>query len=245
MWVEEPGPRLLVRLPEIYAGSGAMAGLLGGLAVVAVLAALASGRGPLPGGLPAPGKVYLLVVWLFAFTALPLVISMYYVVVLGHGRHTIAASLAFYLLAAEGVRVLAGLPNVWVRRGPVLAVAATLILALSAPALHDLYTTVDKNQWRQATRYVDEHAARGDAVLYNNGLLFEHYSHREDLERYVIHEFPEDDLAGHERVWVMRVGGAEIPPELEEELDRSFRPTHEERYRGVNLTLFERRKPPG
>lgn len=177
-----------------------------------MLAALASGRGPLPGSVPALGKAYLLIVWLLAFTALPFVISKYYVVVLGHGRHTIAASLAFYLLAAEGVRVVAGLPGLRKHRGPVLAVAAGLVLALSAPALHDLYTTVNKDQVREATRHVDEHAARGDAVLYNNGLLFEHYSHREDLERYVIHEAPEDVLAGHERAWVMLIGGAKVPP---------------------------------
>jgi mannosyltransferase len=235
MWVDEPGLRLLERLPALYAGSFWMACLLGGLAAGAVLGNLASLRGNL---LLPPGKIYLLVAWFLASTALPFVISKYYsVTVLGHERHTIAASLAFYLLAAEGIRMLGDMT----RRRPVLVATACLLVALSAPALYGLYTTVDKNQWREATHYVDEHAGRSDLMLYNNGLLFRHYSKREDLERYVIYETPDDVLVGHERVWVMLSGSAKIPPQTEANLDRSFRLAYRKHYRGIELILFENR----
>lgn len=235
-WVDEPGLPFLMNLPEYYAGSVPVALVLVALAIVGIVKKTGVSRGA-----RFTGRTYLLLAWLLALTALPFVISKFSMVVLGHPRHTVAASLAFYLLAAKG---LDGLIPVSYRK-PLALCATVLIVALSAPGLWTHYTTLEKPQWREASQYVDVHAEREDLMLYRTGLLFNHYSKREDIERErAFDDTPKTVLRGHDRVWVLLYGGQHTPKILNSELDKSFRMVDREKYRSLKLTLFERKPMP-
>lgn len=231
-WVEEPTLVWLAELLPIYSGSLPLAFLFAAFAAVAIAEGLvASARRTGSGG-----------VWLLVPVALPFAITnLSSSPVLGHPRHAILVSLALYLLAAKGVDTLTSR----VLRGPLalagVALAAVLVAALSAPGLYEHFDRVDKDQWRQATYYVEEHAEPGDLVLYDLGLLFNHYSDREDLDKKGIpREEPEAILAGRDRVWLMTRDEESPPVALDERLDRSFRAAEQKQYRSIDLTLYER-----
>lgn len=232
-WVQEPGLPLLARLPDYYSGSAPAAFVFVAFAVVGIVKKTRD-----PHGATFSGRTYMVAVWLLALTVLPFAVSKFSVVVLGHPRHTIGASLAFYLLAAKG---LDGLISGAYRR--MLAFGAVVIVvALSAPGLWTHYTTLDKPQWREASQYVNTHAERGDLVLYRNGLLFDHYSKREDIDKeHAFNDTPKTVLGEHERVWVLLYGAQTTPKLLESELESSFRVTDREKYRSLKLILFERK----
>ena len=230
-WVEEPGLLFLAGLPKYYSGSMLVAALFVVLAVVGIV------KPKSPGGVAFAGRTYLLGIWLLALTILPFVISKVSVVVLGHPRHTIAASLAFYLLAAKGLDAL--IPGA--HRRLLVPGAVVLIVALSAPGLWTYYTTLDKPQWREASQYVDAHSERGDLVLYRNGLLFGHYSEKENIdEKRAFDDTPKTVLRGHDRVWVLLYGTETTPKPLKDGLEKSFRTVDREKYRSLKLTLYER-----
>lgn len=129
-------------------------------------------------GLLGNDRGYLLLWWVFA---VPLLLAFGYSVlfspVFGH-KYLIASSVAFLALAVVGARVLPGrvLPVV----GLVVAVAA------SAPQYWHYYHDVTKEQWREATAYVESHASAGDLVLFNAGygLMagYDYYRRRADLD---------------------------------------------------------------
>ena len=232
-WVDKPDLPFLANLPEYYSGSLPFALVLGALAIVGVLKKSSVPRNP-----AFAGRTYLLLTWLLALTVLPFVISKVSVVVLGHPRHTIAASLAFYLLAAKGLDAL--IPG---SRRRLLALGAiALIFAFSAPGLWTHYTTLEKPQWREASQHVDAQAEQGDLMLYRTNLLFDHYSEREDIEKErVFDDTPKTVLRGHNRVWVLLYGAETTPKALDNGLKKSFRMVDREEYRSLELTLFERK----
>lgn len=232
-WVDEPGLPFLANLPEYYSGSVPATLVFLALAIVGIVK-----KTRVSLGAPFAGRTYLLLAWLLALTALPFVISKFSVVVLGHPRHTIAASLAFYLLAAKGLDGL--IPGAF--RKLLTPCAVVLIVALSAPGLWTHYTTLEKPQWKEASQYVDAHAEQGDLTLYRTSLLFNHYSKREDIERErAFDDTPKTILRGHDRVWVLLYGGQHTPKILNSELEKSFQVVNREKYRSLNLTLFERK----
>ncbi|MGB3681983.1 MAG: glycosyltransferase family 39 protein [Rubrobacteraceae bacterium] len=230
-WVDEPGLPFLAQLPEYYSGSTLATLVFVTLAVLGIVRKTVS-RGP-----AFAGRTYLLVAWLLALTALPFVVSKFSVVILGHPRHTIAASLAFYLLAAKG---LGGLTSGAYRK-PLALGAVALVVALSAPSLWAHYTSLEKPQWREATQYVKAHAGQNDLVIYRTGLLFDHYSQRADIEKErAFDDTPKTLLKGRDRVWMLLYGGETPPKTLNDELGESFRVTDRKEYRSLKLTLFQR-----
>lgn len=119
-----------------------------------------------------------LLLWL-AF-AVPLLLAYGYSVavtpVFGQ-KYVIASSVPLLVLVALGAQRLPG-------RATGSAVFA-LALATSAPALYGHYHDVTKEQWREATRYVESRAASGDVLLFNAGYGlqngFDAYARRDDL----------------------------------------------------------------
>ncbi|HET9654143.1 MAG TPA: glycosyltransferase family 39 protein [Kineosporiaceae bacterium] len=147
-----------------------------------VLAGLPSRRG-LPGrlwaraGLTADDRGYLL---LWSVAVVPVVLAFGYSVVVSPvfgQKYLIASCTALLALAALGARRLPGrvLP----------AVALVAALAVATPEWLHYYRDVTKEQWREATAFVDGGAAPGDLVLFNAGYGrqngYEVYTRRSDL----------------------------------------------------------------
>lgn len=233
----EPGLSLLARLPVFYSGSLPMFLAFAALAAVAVLKSWG------PDGAPqGVGRVYLLGLWLLGSTALPFAVSLVSVNALGHWRHTIAASLAFYLLAARGLEHLAGRAY----RGRVMLAASVLLVAASAPGLYTNYTELHKHDWQGAVNYIEDNYRPGDLVLHESDIVIEQYFRREDVVGKNLSEMPKGRLEGYDRVWLVLSEVREYPSSLPGESAYYFRLAERRLYRGTEVNLFERstaRKP--
>jgi mannosyltransferase len=177
-WLPPTTARSVYDVLVYFAGTPWCLAALGVLA----LAGLPARRG-LPGrllarrGLTADDRGYLLL-WL-AFV-LPLGLAFGYSVtvspVFGQ-KYLIASAAAFLALAAVGARELPG------RVFPAVALLAALAVA-TPQALHE-YRDVTKEQWREATAYVESGAVPGDLVLFNAGYGLQNgygfYARRTDL----------------------------------------------------------------
>jgi 4-amino-4-deoxy-L-arabinose transferase-like glycosyltransferase len=198
-----------------FAGS---AWSLGALAVLVVVGLLP--RRGLPRrliarqGLSREDRGYLLM-W-FAFAG-PLLLAIGYSVVMSPvlgQKYLIASSVAFLMLGVVGARNLPG------RLLPVAALA--VVVAASGPQYLHFYRDVTKDQWREATAYVEANASPGDLVLFNAGYNLQNgygaYARRTDLvtrpfplgsEEFAILPTPRDLdgltrlVAGHPHAWIV------------------------------------------
>ena len=138
-------------------------------------------------------------------------------------RYTIAASLACYLPAAAG---LAGIR----RRHLRYAAAAVVVLGLVAP-LPAYYATDQKEQWREATAYVEGNAEPGALVVITSEsarLPYRYYAERDGLGVEPVEaDAPawtvESRTAGADVVWF-------VASHADERTERRFTTTLEERY---------------
>jgi len=203
-WVARPTVRTLGGTLVEYAGTPLLLAVLAALALIGVRAARASRVQ----ATATPLEV--LMPWLALPLLLPFVVSQVgppvYI-----GKATIAASLAFTLLAARG---LVALPGRAAR-----AVALVAFVALSLPALATYFHGPHRERWREATADLEAGARAGDLVVFNAGFclpdVFAYYARRTDL---VERPFPArafrvdssnvDELErlvdGRERVWFVR-----------------------------------------
>ncbi len=241
-WVDEPTLNSLARFLVVYAGSVPIAYVFVVLTAVpvALLFFKFVDARLSPGGRQRRG-VYLLLLWLLAPVVLPFVVSKVWTPILGHDRHIMAASFALYLLAAKGIESLAR----GAYRRPVALAAAALILGLGVPNVLANLNEFDREQWREATRYVDVHAERGDLVMsdagFDFGLLFTHYSDREDLDKESLSKnAPQLPIGDHERVWTL-LYDQDSPQLTSGDFEKDFREVRHRKYRGIDLTLFERK----
>lgn len=129
-------------------------------------------------GLDAADRGYLL---LWCTFVVPLAVAIGWSVLVSpvFGRkYVIASSVAFLALAVVGASSLRG------RVLPVLAAVA--VAAASGPQYVSFYTDVTKEQWREATAFVERGASGGDLVLFNAGYTmrngFGAYGTRDDLD---------------------------------------------------------------
>lgn len=241
-WVDEPTLTSLARFLVVYAGSVPIAYVfvaLAALPVALILLRFVDAR--LSPGQRQRRGVYLLVLWLLAPVVLPFVVSKVWTPILGHDRHVMAASFALYLLAAKGIESLAR----GAYRQPVFLAAGALILALGVPNVLANLNELDREQWREATSYVDAHAHKGDLVVsdagYDFGLLFTHYSDRKDLDKESLPaDAPQLPVGSHERVWTL-LYDSDAPRLADGSFEKDFREVHHKKYRGIDLTLFERK----
>ncbi len=124
-------------------------------------------------------KIYLLLVWLFTPIILPFVFSQLstpiYVT-----RHTIAASLAFYILVAKGIKNI----NSHFARLAIMTIIAVLSLRV---LFGYYYPHIEKEQWREAAKYLDINAQAGDLLVFNCYLcqkwVFDYYSKKNDMRK--------------------------------------------------------------
>lgn len=100
-------------------------------------------------------RFYLVLLWLFVPILLPFLLSLFSTPILLY-RYLIAASLAFYLLAAIGM-VLNG-------KRTLIFISVFLIIVLSSLNLEKYYGSVDKYQWRETISFVEDNASSGDYI---------------------------------------------------------------------------------
>jgi len=202
-------------------------------------------------------RVYFLLVWLLAPIILPFIISKFFTPIYWY-RYTIVASLAFYLLAAIGIKNIG-------QKYRSLAVVLVIILG-SLTNVWQVYSTVNKERWREMAEYIDANARYGDLLLFNAdyGLIpFDYYSKRNDLAK---RPFPDKTIfvdennveelgsavEGYNRVWVILAYSGDSKDLIRKKLGESYRLLSSREYIGLSYasndehhkleaSLFEKR----
>jgi mannosyltransferase len=194
-----------------------------------------------------PCKLYLLSLWLVIPIGLPYLVSQISSPIYSQ-KYTIAASLAFYLLAAKGIRNLAYVPA---------KLTLTLILlALCLTNVWAYYQTPQKEEWREVAKCIDRSARAGDLILFNAGWCkraFNYYSLRDDL---VKEPFPRkvtrvDEktiqelgpaVKGHDRVWVILSHSRDREGLIVKALTEKYGLIYHHQFHRVEVYLFEETK---
>lgn len=186
-WIARPDHNTLMDSFSIFASQSPLLLLI--LLALSALAAVSieNGRGRVDGGSffrsvermqwkirPANTEsVCFLLLWLTIPIAIPFVISLVsrpiYLT-----RYAIAASVAFFLLAAAGLSRLRGFFK-WT--------AFVLIAALSLFKLDGYYSDTGREQWKDVAQHIDAHSRRGDLLIFKSpaGILPYDFYSRSDV----------------------------------------------------------------
>lgn len=168
-------------------------------------------------------------------------------------RYTVAASLAFVVLVAYGVRRL---PIRHLRTGVLVA-----IVAISLAELRTYYGEQTKAPWRELARDIDRHARSKDLLLFNDGsyadLMLNYYSTRTDLDgrgfnvgvvlpteqssqdRTESVEALDSITQDHARVWLVLYKSNDTNGRIRGRLATLRREVSHRRYGGIELYVFQ------
>lgn len=191
----------------------------------------------------------LLLAWMLV-PVLALVAVSYLLTPLFWDRYTIAASPAWFLAVAVGIRSLN-------RRHLRYALAGVLVVAM-VPAVVQYHTTPQKEQWDDAAGFVQAHAQSGDAILVVDQAgrqAFEHYWSRSDVDiedavagrtndgpPITSNATLRQKVRGHDRVWLVLTHIWFVPHErsrIIDALNDSRTVTRQQGYFGIEVVLLE------
>jgi mannosyltransferase len=188
-------------------------------------------------------KFLLLFIWLLSPIIIPFLISQFATPML-ISRYTIIASLAFYLLAGNG---MSNANNKYVKASSII-----LVPLLSLSPLEEYYTKYQKPQWRQIANYIDKNIKNGELLLLNiapiNEYAFHHYfSRRNDIiEKDLpwVDEGNIDELRetvnGYNRVWITSTHRQDKKNLITKTLSGNYKLAYHKEYNGINVYLFEK-----
>jgi mannosyltransferase len=244
-WIPEGTAASFLGIVPIYGGSAVVGWLL---AFCALAGVVASWFGRNERAAPRRFATMLMFTWVLCPIALPFLISQWSSPIF-MAKYTIAASLAFSVLAARGVVGAFG-------RGGV-PVAIVLVAALTWAPLTAYYGAQRKVKWRETIAALDAAATAGDVVILNQSfseIPFRYYSHRRDLAVVpFLKEVKIEDLtaqsigvlvslaAGEARVWVVLSNPDGLAPQILSRLERTRTLVSHDRTWGLDVYLFASR----
>ena len=198
-----------------------------------------------------PGKISFLVVWLACPVLLPFIAS-HFVTPFYLAKYTIAASPAFLLLAAVGLRRLP-----WKQLQLVMLVA---FIILAQRDIFQYWNRVKKDDWRHAIAFFNQTAQPRDLVLFTEPaahLPFDYYSKPTGPGDLIEEPFPDYDhqltatnvaellrpaIENHQRVWIVLSHQNDLSPLVPLQLSQWYEAAAHKTEPGVELYLFEQRK---
>lgn len=170
-WIPEPAWTSVWAPFRAYAGSKRLLWYLGPLAALGVIAMWRARRA----GTVVSRPIAMVLPWLLAPIVLPFLLSRVSSPIFLE-KYTIAASVPFAILAAEGI---AFLPLAALRTFVVVG-----LVILGATPLRVYYDTIRKDNWRAAVPAIEQQARPDDLVLfypYFHQIPFDFYHQRSDL----------------------------------------------------------------
>jgi hypothetical protein len=179
----------------------------------------------------------LLLVWLLFPIIITLILSLA-VRPLFVSRYLIGITPAFYLLAAQGINNIGSLVNARAIRANIAALTLlSLIVLITLPGLYEYYSQTQKNQWREATKLIQESEEPGDGIVFNRRYFripFDYYYKGSQEITVVPLEVIENEepLEGMERLWL-------VISSSESSKDEPLRQALVERYESNSLILEE------
>jgi len=179
---------------------------------------------------------------------LPLVISRLYTPIYTI-KYTIGASLAFYILVANGIN---NINHKYIK--PIIIVIVTI---LSLVRILNYYTQINKEQWRDVANHIDRNARNEDLLLFNaeycQELVFDYYVKRTNL---VKKGFPkkginvdEENLVelapiieGYNRVWIILSHSGDNSELIIETFSKFYILAYYNKFKGIKLYFFEKKE---
>lgn len=244
-WVQEPTVRSVYKALVSYAGSPTLLVLF---AVLCGVAAFSLARRD-------PAKLFLLSLWLVVPLAVPICVSLVSTPIFA-SRYAISATPALYLLACQGVQVMASSFSRPGARGTAYAAASVLVVALASGNVLSYYGKINKPQWREAAEYIE--AEPGDLIVVAPGYQAE-YALRHYLDDPKLRVLPygprnlrafatreglvrtTQEANGSDRVWLVVSGGASMNEVRQLVLNEPFASTDGRVYKQVRVKLFQKR----
>ncbi len=154
-----------------------------------------------PGGL-----LFFVSIWFFSGLLLPFIASYLFSVNYSH-RYVIIMSYPLYLLIALGISNIPVRPGRWC--------LTLLILGFSLVPIYRYYPKVQKEQWRDAVAYVENHAQPGSTILFHAAYCLDfpyaYYAHSNDLK---LKYFPIQKVLEHTELSKPKAMQVEIEPLL-------------------------------
>jgi 4-amino-4-deoxy-L-arabinose transferase-like glycosyltransferase len=241
-WIPKPAWPAIGAPFLAYAGSKTLLWALTPLAILGTVAMWRARRAE-----PVVARPIAIVLpWLVAPVALPFLLSRISSPIFLE-KYTIAASVPFAILAAEG---LALLPRARLRA---LALAGLMLLGI-AP-LRTYYAAIRKDNWRAAVPVIEQYAKPDDLVVfypYFHQIPFDFYCQRSDLaERaFPLFEPPppadgwtnviERATGGHRRIWLITLQGDSTRTAVIDQFRQRFVERVHLTLQHVDAQLFER-----
>jgi mannosyltransferase len=191
-------------------------------------------------------RFYFLALWGTVPMLVPFVVS-HYAPSIFSPKYTIPALAAWYILAAAAIMAIP-----W-RNAKFIIVL--LILFLCSQSLRQYYAVTTKEQWREATRHIEQNARPGDLIVFNDGMCqryaFDYYSRREDLvkKRFDMSQVTGPDkeeaisntIDGSRRVWLVLSHKNPAGDLMRDELLRTRRLSENGIWIGIEADLFDPR----
>ncbi len=158
-------------------------------------------------------------------------------------RYAIASSVAFYILVSIGFE------NLEAKFGKYL-LDSVVFLSIVNLALY--YVKINKEQWRDAVKFVEERANGYDLIIASK-YVFYYYSKREDIEKFNFPDVEEPErskiigrlrssvIPKYKRVWFVSSHTPELEKLILESFSDSMEVTLKKKFLGIDIFLFERR----
>ncbi len=241
-WIPEPQWSSAWAPFLAYAGSKTMLWGLGPLAIAGTVAMWRASRA----GTGVARPIAIVLPWLLGPIALPFVLSRVSSPIFLE-KYTIAASVPFAILAAEGVAVLP--------LAPLRALVLTGLVVLSVTPLRTYYDTTRKDNWRAAVPAIEQRAQPDDLLVfypYFHQIPFDFYRQRSDLAERAFPLFdpppPADGWShvmeratgGHSRVWLITLQGDATRAAVIDQFRQRFSERAHLTLQHVDAYLFER-----
>ncbi len=186
-------------------------------------------------------KIYILLWFWFMMPIFVPFISSQFLTPFYFTRYAISSSIAFYIIASIGFE------NLNDRFKSNLLV---LILLLSAINLFWYYVKTNKEEWREAVKFVENNADRSDLVIASKYVFF-YYAKRSDVEKFEFPDVAESEklklveklrwsISGRKRVWLVSAHAPDIEKIVVSLLSDSLRFSFKKKFMGVDVLVFEK-----
>jgi len=153
-------------------------------------------------------RTAMLLVWLLFPIIITLILS-FAVRPLFVSRYLIGVIPVFSLLAAQGINNIGSLVNARaIRANIAFLTPLSLIVLITLPGLYDYYSQTQKDQWREATKLIQELEEPGDGIVFNRRYFripFDYY-YRGNQEITIVPQEAienEEPIVGVERLWLV------------------------------------------
>jgi len=241
-WIPEPRWSSAWAPLLAYAGSRPLAWCL---APLAALGALAMWRTRRPNSVVS-APITIALPWLLGPIALPFLLSRVSSPIFLE-KYTIAASVPFAILAANGLAVLP--------LAPLRALVLTIIVIAGVTPLREYYGTIRKDNWRAAVPAIEQQARADDLIVfypYFHEIPFDFYRERSDLDERAFPLFdpppPPDGWARvmeratgrHARVWLITLAGDPTRTLVIDQFRQRFTERSHLKLQHIEAYLFER-----